>query len=29
VGDLERYARALPDLGPYDELLACGCGVAS
>ena len=29
VGDLERYARAVPDLGLYDELLGCGCGAAS
>jgi hypothetical protein len=29
VGELARYARALPDLSPYDQLLACGCGVAS
>ena len=29
VGDLARYARALPDLAPYDELLGCGCGAAS
>ena len=26
---LERYARAVPDLGLYDELLGCGCGAAS
>jgi hypothetical protein len=26
VGDLGRYARALPDVGSYDCLLACGCG---
>ena len=29
VGDLARYARALPDLAGYDALLGCGCGVAS
>ncbi|MGH2717048.1 MAG: IS21 family transposase [Actinomycetota bacterium] len=29
VGELARYARALPDLSPYDQLLGCGCGVAS
>jgi transposase-like protein len=29
VGDLSRYARALPDLSGYDALLGCGCGVAS
>lgn len=29
VGDLARYARALPDLGEYNALLGCGCGVAS
>ena len=29
VGDLARYARVLPDLGHYNALLGCGCGVAS
>jgi hypothetical protein len=29
VGDLGRYARALPDLGTYDALLSCGCGVGA
>lgn len=29
VGDLARYARALPDLGAYDALLSCGCGVGA
>jgi hypothetical protein len=29
VGDLARYARALPDVGAYDALLSCGCGVGA
>ena len=29
VGDLARYARALPDMGAYDALLSCGCGVGA
>jgi hypothetical protein len=29
VGDLGRYARALPDMGAYDALLSCGCGLGA
>jgi hypothetical protein len=29
VGELDRYARALPDMAAYDELLGCGCGVGA
>lgn len=29
VGELDRYALALPDMAAYDELLACGCGVGA